>query len=312
MAEVSFQRSTAAPVDAQVISETPAPTTVAEVRAAAVAPPALGIPHCVEPHAVAIPTKAVAVAPAPAPVAVSQHDPTAFDDDNLGFEDVILPRINIVQKVGELSNIFDGGEIILNQEVVIHTPAFIHPEEPTKNTPGTGPLNITVIGFRPRQFAEKVIGGKRGILLNNDVDVPKNNGTLDYGEWQASLEAAKVPGGPVAKRYFERLATSMILIERPAHIPDESHLLFPYDCEGKYYALALWAIKGAAYTRAGKKVLFTQRKIGSCRGGYLTHGWTLTSKLEAFKSGTFAYVPVVKSGPVSSEGFKAFARNIVS
>lgn len=285
MAEVSFQRSTAAPVDAQVISETPAPS-VAQ-------PPS--------------PTTAVAVTPA---LAVSQHDPTAFDDDNLGFEDVILPRINIVQKVGDLSNIFDGGEIVLNQEIVIHTPAFIHADDPTKNTPGTGPLNITVIGFRKRQFAEKVSGGKRGILLNNEADVPKNNGTLDYGEWQASIESAKIPGNPPAKRYFERLATCMVLIERPAHIPDESHLLFPYDCEGKYFALALWSMKGTAYTNAAKKVFFTQRKIGSCRAGYLTHGWTLTSKLNQYGE-NFAYAPVVKSGPVSSEGFKAFAREIV-
>lgn len=308
MAEVSFAKAKASAVDAEVIKETvatPVPGVTVETVTTIAAPapvvaPAAAIPTAPAPLAVA----------APAPLPVAQHDPTAFDDDNLGFEDVILPRINIVQKVGELSNMFDGGEIVLNQEVVIHTPQFIHADNPALNTPGTGPLNITVIGFRKRQFAEKVSGGKRGILLNNEADVPKNNGTLDYGEWQASLEAAKVPGGPVAKRYFERLATAMVLIERPAFIPDEGHLLFPYDCEGKYYALALWSMKGVAYTNAAKKVFFTQRKIGSCRGGYLTHGWTLTSKLNKYGE-NFAYAPVVKSGPLSSEAFKAFAREIV-
>lgn len=290
MAEVSFRKSAAVPVDAEIVSQTPA----VEVPAVAVSPAAV-IPTA--------PVNSLAVS-------VPSYDPTNFDDDALGFEDIILPRLNVVQKVGDLSNLFDGGEIVLNQEISIHTPAFIHPSDPTKNNPGTGPLNIAVIGFRPRQFAEKVDGGKRGILLNREEDVPKNNGTTDWGEWKASIESAKTLGQPPAKRYFERLATCMLFIERPAHIPDEDHLLFPYDCEGKYYALALWSMKGASYTAAAKKVFFTQRKIGSCRSGYLTHGWTLTTMLKPFGE-NFAYVPVVKAGPKSSDAFKAFARSII-
>lgn len=244
------------------------------------------------------------VPPVAAPVARS-NSPVEFDDENLGFEDVILPRINIVQKVGDLSNIFNGGEIVLNQQIVIHTPA-----NKEKSVAGTGPLNITILGFRPRQFVEKVEGGKMGILANSEADVVKHGGTLDYKEWKASLKAALEPGSPVkALRYFQRLATAVLLIERPESLAasDTDHILFPYECAGRFYALALWGMKGVAYT-GGAKVIFTARKLGHLRHGYCKQAYTLTSKLEDY-DGNFAYKPILGVGAKTSPEFETFIRN---
>lgn len=304
--EVSFQKTLSETVPAievssrvDVVSGVPVEsvTTVAPVDVT----PATAIPT-------APATTAVTVAAPAGPVAVA-NNPVALDDDNIGFEDIILPRINIVQKVGDLSNIFNGGEIVLNQQQVIHEPAFIHPSDPTQNTPGTGPLIFTVLGFRRRQFTEKVAGGKLGLLLNNESEIAAKNGTLDYKEWQQSVDASKLPGGAPAKRLFQRLATALCLVQKPAHVSDDDHVTFPYEFEGQFYCLVLWSMKGTAYTHAAKH-LFTARKIGHLRTGYVAQQWSLTAKLEEF-NGNFAYVPVIKPAAKNTAGFQKFARELL-
>lgn len=227
--------------------------------------------------------------------------PIAFDDQNIGFEDIILPRINLVQKVGDLSEIFSPGEIVLKQSLVIHTPS-------KAGVIGDPPLNITVLGFKKTQFAEKIAGGVLGILAHTDQEVAKHGGTLDYKEWEASEKAAKTGTGK-ALRYFQRLATALCLVEKPAKLADEDHIEFPYECEGKYFALVLWSMKGTAYTHAAK-AMFTARKIGHLRSGYAKQSWGLTSKMEKFGE-NFAAVPVIRPGAKNSDAFQAFVFEVI-
>lgn len=237
-----------------------------------------------------------ALVPATASLPVQAETPPAFNDENIGFEDIRLPRINIVQKVGDLSNIFTPGEIVLNQQLVIHTPA-------TKQAAGEPPLIFTVIGFRKKQYVEKTIGGALGRMFDNEADVVRASGTLDWKEFKASEGSAN------PKTLFQRLATALILIEKPAALEDADNINFPYDCDGKFYALALWSMKGTAYTHAAKHI-FTARKIGHLRSGYPTQAWSLTTKLEGF-GGNFAHVPVIKPASKNSDAFKTFVGTIL-
>jgi len=339
--EVSFVKAnTGAPADPNPVIDVggtavpvpPAPATdVAPATPAAPVAPPITAPATPPPASTPVsvdtaPVASIPTAPAPAPLAVvpSQplpvatpaYDPTRFDDDNIGFEDVILPRINIVQNVGDLSAIFDKGEIVLNQQLVIHEPAVTGHPDPSKNKPGTGPLLFTVLGFRRRQFTEKVSGGKLGMLLNTEEEVARNNGTLDYKEWKASVdavEAAKATGAavPPAKRRFERLATALILIEKPAALPDPDNINFPYEFEGRYFALTLWSMKGTAYTHSAKKI-FTAKKIGHLKKtGYVGQAWSLTTELEPFDNGNSAYVPVIAPAAKNSDAFRKFAMDVI-
>lgn len=238
---------------------------------------------------------AVAVVPN-TPTAVVQSDsPSIFNDEDIGFDDIRLPRLNIVQKVGDLSNIFTPGEIVLNQSAVIHEPA-----DPVKNKVGNKPLIITVLGFKKRQFCEKVVGGDMGLLVNTEAEVVAKGGTLDYKEWQQSNGA---------KKYFQRLATALLLVQKPEHYQDTDDLMFPYECEGKKYALALYSMKGTSYTNAAKHI-YTARKIGHLRPGYPVQAWSLTTKLEKFGD-NYAHIPIIKPGPKSTEAFLTFAREVL-
>lgn len=243
------------------------------------------------------PSTAVVVS---APAAVSR--PATFaDDEDLNLEDVILPRINIVQKVGDLSNVFVPGEIVLNQQQVLHTPA-----NPQRKIEGTPALNVVFLGFRPRQFVEKTEGGALGLMLGSEQDVVANNGTLDWKEWKQSLEASKQPGGPPVKRLFQRMATAILLIEKPESVPDPEGVNFPYrTSDGRQYAMALWSMKGTAYTHAAK-IVFTARKIGCLKAdGYPSYMWSLTTKCEQFGD-NFAHVPVLKPSTRTSPELLSF------
>jgi len=241
----------------------------------------------------------------PAPVAKTDS-PIVFDDGNIEFQDVYLPRVNIVQNVGDLMKIFNPGEIVLNATFPIHTPT-----NPPKTPVGNPPLNITIVGFRKKQFAEKIIGKGGGLLVNSEEEVAKHGGTLSYAEWKQSVDANKLnPVIPALKR-FEPYATALIFIERPAHIEDKGNLNFPYECEGRWYALALWGQKGTSYTNAAKH-FFTARKLGHLRTGYVARGWSLTTRLEAYETGNVAWVPVVTPATEpNTETFIAFVKNAI-
>lgn len=225
-----------------------------------------------------------------------------IDDQNIGFEDIILPRINIVQKVGDLSEIFTPGEIVLKQALVVYSP-------PKGETKGTAPLNVTVIGFKKTQYAEKVAGGKQGILAHTEAEIAKHGGTLDYKEWDASVAENKVNPQVRPLRLFQRLATALCLVEKPEFLPDVDHVEFPYENEGKYFALVFWSMKGTAYTHAAK-TMFTARKIGHLRSGYNKQSWSLTTKVEKFGE-NYAAVPVVKPGAKTSESFQKFVLDVM-
>lgn len=254
-----------------------------------------------------IPTSPVGALIPATPVAVAKSDsPIAFDDGDIKFEDIYLPKVNIVANVGDLMKIFSPGEIVLNGTYVIHSPTH-------QSRKGTDPLKITVIGFKRKQYVEKITSKQgeereKGLLVNSEAEVEAAGGTLNYAIWKQNVDARKTnPALPAIKR-FETLATALILVERPAHLSDS--LQFPYEFEGKFYALALWGQKGTAFTNAAKH-FFTARKIGFLKGGYWTRSWTLTTKLEDYGANV-AWIPVVEPcKEANSESFIAFVKEVI-
>jgi hypothetical protein len=221
------------------------------------------------------------------------------DDDNVGMDEIILPRLNIVQKVGPLSEEYVSGEVVLNKELVIY--------EPAKKDKKAESLQITVLGFRPTQWTERIAGGALGRLCKTEADVVACGGTTDYKRWEASAKAAKEDRGEEIP-YFQPLATCLVLIQKPEGL-EETY--FPYDFGGEQYAIAQWSMKGGAFTN-GAKVIKTARKIGHLRrGGYVSYEYLLDTKFKAYGEGHGAIIPVLRPGRKHTAEFVEFAREIL-
>jgi len=231
----------------------------------------------------AAPATSTAVATVPAAqVPAPSKNPGFQDDDNISADDLVLPRLNIVQKVGELSNVFPHGSFLLDGSLVLVEGAPIK-----KNSK---PIKLVVLGFRPKQFVERIEGGGRGNVFSSEAEVAANNGTLDWNDAEAT-----------GKTLYQRLATALVLIEQPEGVDASS---FPYAIEGKNYALAQWSLKGTGYTN-GAKPIMSARKIGFIRnGGYRTGVWEVTTTLKQFGQ-NYAYIPQPKPAGPTTEAFRA-------
>lgn len=226
----------------------------------------------------------------------------ALGDKIPSFDDVILPRLNIVQGTGELKDSFPQGAVVFGQSLVIFTPSIVNAKTASVEKAGSPPAIITVLGFRPTRFLEKVKGGIGGMIVDTEEQVTLAGGTLNYREWEAKQTSGM--------KRFEPLADAVVVIERPQEVADDD-TVFCYPCDGKKYALALWGLKGTSYTQAAKGVFFTARAVGCLRGGYPTYSYALSTRTQS-KNGNTWYVPVCIPNKKSSAEFLAFAASILN
>jgi len=292
MSKFSFKNTAAAAAPAPAASA--APAAPAPAPAEALAQTTQAGPLDAKPAVPNVP------APTNTAVAAARERPLYEDDaDNLTTEDIRTPRMNIIQNVGDLSTIFTPGEIVLNQSSVIRRSA--------KDVPDAPPLRVTVLGFRPDRYVERVDGGELGNIFNSLEEVAANGGTANWQEHAST-----------GKPLYQQLAEALILIEKPEGIEDPS---FSFYFEDKQYAVALWAMKGSAYT-SGAKVFRTARKIGWLADGYdadrnpvkrsYLHGvWELSVVNKKFRTGNWAWVPVLRNGGYNSPEFVEFAQSFL-
>lgn len=206
-----------------------------------------------------------------------------FEDvAGIDFKDLLLPRINLVQKSGQLADIFTPGDICFQREVALPQP-----------------LQFLLLGFRPTSFVEKVDEGEEGTVYATEPEVVANGGTTEWTDHNAT-----------GKPLFQRLTTALILLKAPENTPDDLLDMFPYELGGSNWALAAWSMKGPSYT-AVVKPLKTARKFGYLRDGYHASLHSLESKQKTYKTGRTGYVPIVKSAGRCSDEFIEEVANLL-
>jgi len=274
-------------------NQTPVTTIVAtpvEAAAADAAKPA------------AVPGTAVAVVP---PQPVSSPRKFLSDDDLPGFEDIILPRVNLVHNTGQLKDTFIPGSIVLGRTTPLFIPPDIDAASGTIRRAATKPVNITILGVRPTRYVEKpevYAPGVRNLIVNSEDEVRAAGGTLDYNEWKLKKT--------VGMKRFEELADFGVLIERPEHIADDD-TVFVYEIGGKKYTIAMLALKGTAYTGVAKAVFFTQRRMGCLLKGYPTMSFSLSTRNQVYKqTGNSTWVPVAVPAAKNTPEVLAFVNQI--
>jgi hypothetical protein len=283
-----------------------APAPVIEVKSEVVSTPTPVPGVAVE----SVNTHAAAPAAAPSQAVATRPSHSLSNRGGFVLGDVIpdfSEIVNLVHGIGKLKESFPVGAIVFNQSTVLFTPPLLRKNEQLGVdevvSPALPPVNITVLGFRPTRFVEKVDGGGRGIICNTEDQVRSCGGTLDYKEW----ELKKASGA----KLFQPLAEALVAIRRPAHCADDDSV-FVYPVDGHKYALGLWGMKGSAYTAAAKTVFFTHRKMGCLMKGYPTKNYNFTTKLKPLgpkKNPT--WVPVCIPAENSTPEFIAFVSEVL-
>ncbi len=192
-------------------------------------------------------------------------------------DDILIPRLNVVQGVGPLSELYQPGQIVLNKETVL--------------SDGSSPIELTVLSAR-KQFAENLPfdSDERPRVYNTLEEVHEAGGSIEWKDDE--------------KPSFTPILHVQLLLKAPAGAEGA----FPLEYKGEPYALALWTLRGVAYTRAGRNILTAARF--SLRDG-IHHGkWTLATKREKFGRNS-VFVPVLRNVGRHDADFLAFVTGLV-
>lgn len=219
--------------------------------------------------------KSGAVAPAPTDetpknvtleVAVPQNQSlsvtAAEPTGNISRDDIILPRVNLVQKSGKLCDDFTPGSFLFEKQVVLATP---------------GQSFSAVVLGHSKYYQEKVEYGSDefGRRANTEEEVRNLGGTTTWG----------VNDRP----YFQPVADLLIAVKAPGNAEGDALDLFPYQYGEEHYAIAVYTVAASAYTSLAKRVftdsLYTL-KAGLHLGEYQIH-----SELKKNAANSW-YVPV--------------------
>ncbi len=235
--------------------------------------PAVADPHAVAPHAGELPAIGGLMG-------------------DFGEEDFRLPRINIVQAVGPLSEDYDPGSVVYNKDIVLLEPG----QDPKV---WSDPINVTVLNAK-KQFQENL-----------------DYGTEETPEIVETLEEVEARGGWIDWRNDEKppwrpILTALLLIEAPTEELAEEFSIQGVD--GKAYELALWTLKGSAYSRAGKAIntaaRFALRNKETGQPELHKGKWTLQVRRE--KLGTnLVYVPRLRQHGKHDDEFIEFVTTLL-
>lgn len=177
--------------------------------------------------------------------------------------DIILPRINLVQKTGKLCDDFAPGTFLFEKQIVLAKPG--------------------------EQFTAVVIGDDK--YFQEKVEF----GSAEFGRRAEDEEEVRALGGTVMfgvadKPYFQSVADFLLVIEAPASVTPEQINQFPFlGPDGKHYAMAAYTVASSAYTSLAKRI-FTD-KLFTLKDGLHLAEYEIKSELKRHAANSW-YVPV--------------------
>mgnify|MGYP003146248097 CR=1 FL=1 len=197
-------------------------------------------------------------------------------------DDLVLPTLRIVQRVGALAEQHEPGSIIVDGEEII--------------SDGEQSVEVTVIEFQ-KCFTENVPWGAEKIpnVLFSEEAVHQLGLTTSWHEDE---------GERVAPDYWPTLHLR-VLVKQPEGLEDSLH--FPFNYGDDNYAMLAWTLQRSAYHRAGRRILsaFKFKIFQTPAEGF----FRLTTKLQSFGANK-AYVPDVTYGVKHPKDLTAWAESM--
>jgi hypothetical protein len=189
----------------------------------------------------------------------------------INLSDLRLPRLNLVQRTGDLPDKFGFGEFILNKTCVLGRP-----------------LEFIALSLK-KQYQEKRPYGdtERGAVYDTIDQVREHGGVIGFGDYQ-----------------FSELAHVFMLVKQPDNLESDKDAeavvdLFMYEIAGAKWAPVIYSVGRSSYTSLGKALLTARQFM--LRKGLWTGRWTLDSEIQKGPKGTWS-IPVPKfKGKLSDE-----------
>lgn len=164
-------------------------------------------------------------------------------------DDIIVPRLDIVQGVGPLAGRFPLGSIVFNKETLL--------------SDGHEPLELTILSAR-KQFVQKLPfeARKRALVFDTLEDVRRVGGRMGREKGQ----------GPVF--------SPILHVQLAFKAPQDTGYPYPLHDGNASYGLAAWTLRGAAYFGAGRSIL-TAASFG-LKDSLFRGKWQLTTRIDPF------------------------------
>ena len=187
---------------------------------------------------------------------------------DLDASDISFPRLQIVQGMGNLSENFKKGEIVLDGETSIYSE-------------GSDPVEFTVV--RIGKMFEENINWDDGEIprILSKADAVAAGGSFEWGQNGEQPD-------------WKPIADALICIK------GEDESVFPFEFGDSNYAFALWRIKGTAYKRAAVPIFTAARMY--YREGLNTGTFQLTTDKAVF-GGKTVHVPKLRRGAKNDAEF---------
>ena len=215
-----------------------------------------------------LPVAPLPVAPvAPLPVAAPLHNDGGFSGE-FDRDDIVMPRLSIVQKVGELSESFTPGTVLLNKRLDLAKP-------------GEG-LQLTVLRCRKYFMEVRPYGDEvRPRVWNTHAEVAAAGFTLE-NDWSTGAKATAKPvlDCVVAVHGTDALRTA----------PE-----FALVHDGTSFALAMWSIQSPSAYKESGKTLLSAKQLYLKR--FVDQSWHLVVNKSKFGTNTVFVPTLVPANP---------------
>jgi hypothetical protein len=224
-------------------------------------------------------SKAVAVRPE-SQVAIIGEDQAKGIYGEFGADDIKLPRLNLVNKVGDLSNLFTPGTYVINKEHQIND---IDP----KNKGLGNPLKVIAVRLKVEyQESLPFDPDVRPRVFQTAEEVRLSGGQVAYGRGEGK---------------FAKVGHIEFLIQEPETLSEEAATTFFYVLGEKRYARVIYTASSTAYAETAA-ILYSDFKVGHLNKTGLFGGfYSLGSKLKTGDKGTW-WIPSMKTaGEVPAE-----------
>lgn len=197
--------------------------------------------------------------------------------------DIKIPKLNLVQSVGPLTEHFQPGHWVFNKETDL----------------GQVPVEITLVKLR-KYFIEDLPYGTESIpaVFDSFEQAAREGFRHNRDKWKSGKGGKPDTEGHYVKPVLE----ATVLVKAPTEQPS-----FVYERDGAFYTFALWTLQSVAYSRTATK--FITAAGFALRKGLSTAPWSVTPKREKVGN-NFIWLPDARILKPHTPEFVAWIKEI--